>query len=37
MMLLDILMPEMDGFEVLRRTKADPALHEDPDSGDFIA
>jgi DNA-binding response OmpR family regulator len=30
LVLLDIMMPEMDGFEVLRRMKADPALREVP-------
>jgi DNA-binding response OmpR family regulator len=30
LVLLDILMPEMDGYEVLRRLKADPALRDLP-------
>jgi signal transduction histidine kinase len=30
LILLDILMPEMDGFEVCRRLKADPALSKIP-------
>lgn len=30
LILLDIMMPEMDGFEVCRRLKADPATHEIP-------
>ncbi|MEO8242439.1 MAG: response regulator [bacterium] len=30
MVLLDIVMPEMDGFEVLRKMKADPSLREIP-------
>ena len=30
LMLLDITMPEMDGYEVCRRFKADPALQELP-------
>lgn len=29
-LLLDVMMPEMDGFEVLSRLKADPALRELP-------
>jgi signal transduction histidine kinase len=30
LVLLDLMMPEMDGFEVLRQIKADPALSETP-------
>ena len=30
LILLDIMMPEMDGFEVCRRLKADPALSDIP-------
>lgn len=30
LVLLDLLMPDVDGFEVLRRMKADPALIEVP-------
>ena len=30
LVLLDIMMPEMDGFEVLKRIKADPALRHVP-------
>ncbi len=30
LVLLDIMMPEMDGYEVLQRLKADPALHHIP-------
>lgn len=30
LVLLDLMMPEMDGFEVLRRIKADPALVQTP-------
>ena len=30
LILLDIMMPEMDGFEVCRRLKADPATRETP-------
>ena len=28
--LLDIMMPDVDGFEILRRIKADPRLHDTP-------
>jgi signal transduction histidine kinase len=30
LVLLDLMMPEMDGFEVLRRIKADPSLAKTP-------
>jgi DNA-binding response OmpR family regulator len=30
LIILDVMMPIMDGFEVLRRLKADPALHDIP-------
>jgi putative two-component system response regulator len=30
LVLLDIIMPEMDGFEVCRRLKADPGLKDVP-------
>lgn len=30
LVLLDIMMPEMDGFEVIRRLKAEPATHDIP-------
>ena len=30
LVLLDLLMPDVDGFEVLRQMKADPALKEIP-------
>ena len=30
LIILDVMMPILDGFEVLRRLKADPALHEIP-------
>ncbi|GJI92417.1 response regulator [Duganella hordei] len=30
LILLDIMMPEMDGFEVCRRLKADPATADIP-------
>jgi PleD family two-component response regulator len=30
LILLDIMMPEMDGYEVCRRLKADPGTHEIP-------
>jgi class 3 adenylate cyclase len=30
LVLLDVMMPEMDGYEVLRRLKADPALNAIP-------
>src|SRR4051812_18971269 len=30
MVVLDVMMPRMDGVEVLRRLKADPATHEIP-------
>jgi DNA-binding response OmpR family regulator len=30
LIILDVMMPVLDGFEVLRRLKADPALHTIP-------
>jgi CheY-like chemotaxis protein len=30
LILLDIMMPDMDGFEVCRRMRADPDLHDTP-------
>ena len=30
LILLDVMMPEMDGFEVFRRLKADPVLQAVP-------
>ena len=30
LLLLDLMMPEMNGYEVLNRLKADPALHQVP-------
>ena len=30
LIILDVMMPILDGFEVLRRLKADPALHDIP-------
>jgi two-component system alkaline phosphatase synthesis response regulator PhoP len=30
MVVLDVMMPRVDGFEVLRRLKADPETHEIP-------
>ena len=33
LILLDIMMPEMDGYEVCRRLKADPATARTPSSG----